>query len=103
MRIYTLILATFCICVSLVSMSHQSLAQSSFGSNDINDSYRTLTIRRHAIAYGNCGAIDCEPIRSDAYDSDANALDPFSNCVSGCDVDTIFRALTGRPNEGWKR
>lgn len=103
MRIYAHLLATFCAIASLVTMSEKSLAQGPDDLDDLNSSPRVLTVRGHRDAYVECGTIGCGPNRPTSYESDADALDPFSNCVSGCDVDTIFRALTGRQNAGWKR
>ena len=104
MRTFALILATFSAFASIVAIPSKSLAQSPYGAEENTDRHRVLTVRRQRTVDRDCGAPDdCWPYRSDPYDVGADAGDPFSTCTSGCDIDVIFRALTGRPNEGWKR
>ena len=109
MRSYTLMLATLHVFVLSVLMSDESLAQNANGASETSGTHRILTVRRHRSADGvtrmdDCGTADsCRSNLQAADDVDADASDPFSTCISGCDIDVIFRALSGRPSEGWKR
>ncbi len=98
MRTHALILATLYILTFVMAIPGKSFAQSSYGLALNSDPHRVLTVRRHR-------NVDDWVLMNDPapYDVDADAADPFSTCISGCDIDVIFRALTGRPNEGWRR
>ena len=98
MRTHALVTATCLVLVFMVSTPGKSFAQSSYGLDETSDPHRFLTVRRHRSAVEPVWSYDPGP-----YDVDADASDPFSTCISGCDIDVIFRALTGRPNEGWRR
>ena len=98
MRIHALIAATVYVLIFMISAPGRSFAQSSYGIDETSDPHRVLTVRRHRSAVDPLSIYNPAP-----YDADADASDPFSTCISGCDIDVIFRALTGRPDEGWKR
>ncbi len=98
MRIRSLFLFTAYACAALAFTSHQSFAQSQYGTAEADESYRVLTIPRHRPAQG------LLPIggRPALYDPDpVDPSDPFDSCISGCDIDVIYRALTGRPSRQW--
>ena len=89
MRTHALAVATFYVLTFMVSTPGQSFAQSSYGMDETSDPHRVLTVRRHRSAVDPVSIYDPTP-----YDVDADAADPFSTCISGCDIDVIFRALT---------
>ncbi len=108
MRTFALILGTSCAFALIVSMSEKSFAQSAYGVNDVSNTHHVLTIRPHRTAdsllpMNDCDTIYCGQERTASYEVDEAASDPFSTCVKGCDIDTIYRAITGMPNVGWRR
>ena len=108
MRVPSLVLVAAYAFVALALASHQSFAQSQYDATDDDDGHRVLTIPRHRPAHGvlpigGCRVtFDCRSSRSVLYDPDSfDAFDPFDSCISGCDIDVIYRALTGRPSRQW--
>lgn len=105
---YLTLVIVYAFAALVLSPAH-SFAQSAYGMDETaSDDHRVLTIpRRRAttgmVSDGGCGvAYYCRPRPMAVYEPDAtDPTDPFDTCVSGCDVDVIFRALTGRPNRGW--
>ena len=107
MRVPSLVLVTAYAFVAFALAPHQSFAQS-YEAADDDGVHRVLTIPRYRPArglmpVGGCGVTyDCRSSRSILYDPDTvDPSDPFDSCISGCDIDVIYRALTGRPSRQW--
>ena len=108
MRLKSLVLVTAYAFAAITSAPHQSFAQSQYGLAVADDTHRVLTIPRHRQTQGvlpvvGCGVTyDCRSSRPTLYEPDpVDPSDPFDSCISGCDIDVIYRALTGRPSRQW--